>query len=113
MSYKVTLPSGAEVTLRDSSAFKQKDRAKLYAVTTGDNAVADGMSMMDSLLAIMIEEWSLDLIIPSVKIENLGELSIPDYDALIEEAEKAMPALFPKFGKTAETESDPKAPTVK
>jgi len=113
MSHKVTLPSGAEVTLRDSSTFKQKDRAKLYAVTSGESAISDGMSMMDNLLAVMIEDWSLDLIIPSVKIENLGELTIPDYDALIEEAEKAMPALFPKFGKTEETESDPKAPTEK
>jgi len=111
MSKKITLPSGATVTLRDASTFKQKDRAKLYGVSTGDGSISDGMSMMSNLIAILIEDWSLDLIIPSVKIDSLGELTIADYDALIEEAEEVMPALFPKLNKSVEAEADPKALT--
>ena len=52
-----------------------------------------------------------DLIIPSVKLDTLGELTMEDYDFLVEETKDAQKSLFPKLAKTEETEKDPKAPT--
>lgn len=107
MSKIVNLPSGATVTLRDPRELKQKDRAKLY-IKNEDDSVAGGLALVNNLMAILIEEWSFDLIPPAVKIESLGELSIADFDALQEEAEKAMPVLFPALADKNNT--DPKAP---
>ena len=110
MSKIINLPSGKSATLRDPRELKQKDRKKLYS-TEADGTVAGGMNMMDNLLSILIEEWTFDLIPPSVKIDSLGELSIADYDVLMEAANEALPVLFPKTAATEETEADPKAPT--
>jgi hypothetical protein len=112
MSKIVNLPSGETATLRDPKSLKQKDRAKLYEVDV-DGSVKSGMAMMDRLVATLIEEWSFDLILPSIKLEMLGELSIADYDALSAEAEGAMGVLFPSLAKTEAAEADPKAPTAK
>jgi hypothetical protein len=105
LSKIVNLPSGATATIRDPKTLKQKDRAKLYVTDTTTSDVANGVKVMDNLIAVLIEEWSFDLIPPSVKIESLGELSIADYDALQAEAEKAMPVLFPSLHTG---DSDPK-----
>ena len=113
MSRVINLPSGETATLRDAKTLKQKDRTKVLLSSNADNAVAGGLSMTDTLIAALIEEWSFDLILPSVKIEMLGELAIADYDVLQTEAEAAMQVLFPKLGQTLEAEADPKAPTAK
>jgi hypothetical protein len=60
---------------------------------------------------VIVEDWSFDLVIPSIKSEILGELDVADYDALTEEAKIALEVLFPKTSKTLEAEADPKAPT--
>ena len=106
---EILLPSGATATLKDPKSFKQKDRAKLYAGIDGDNpGLERGMMLMDGLIAISVESWTLDLIPPSVKPESIGELSIDDYDALQEECQKFMPLLFPQLAATVEGEADPK-----
>jgi hypothetical protein len=112
MSKEITLPSGATVTMRDPRTLKQKDRAKLYDDADGQATVKTGMNIMSKLIAILVEDWSFDLVPPAVKIDSLGELEIADYDALLEEAEAAMPVLWPKLAQTTETEADPKAPTA-
>jgi hypothetical protein len=112
MSRIINLPSGATATLRDPKTLKQKDRAKLYEEDI-DGSVKSGMAMMARLISVLVEEWSFDLIPPSVKIDSLGELSIADYDVLVEEAEAAMSVLFPALTKTEAAEADPKAPTAK
>lgn len=112
MSRIINLPSGATATLRDPRELKQKDRAKLYEEDV-DGSVKSGMAMMARLISVLVEEWSFDLMLPSVKLEMLGELSIADYDALSEEAEGAMSVLFPALSKTEAAEADPKAPTGK
>lgn len=112
MSRIINLPSGETATLRDPKTLKQKDRAKLYSVEA-DGSVAAGMAMMSNLIAILVEEWSFDLIPPSVKVDSLGELSIADYDTLMDAANEAMPVLFPQLSQTEVSEADPKAPTVK
>lgn len=113
MSKTIVLPSGATVDIRDAASIKQGDRRKVYAVINPDLATSDlkaGMQVVDSVMAVMIEGWSFDLLPPSVKIESLDELSLADYDRLQEEATKYMTYLFPALAKTVETEADPKAP---
>ena len=111
MSRIINLPSGATATIKDPRTLKQKDRKRTYVETNGSPSLASGMAMMDNLIAVLIEEWSFDLIIPSIKLESLDELETGDYDALQDEAEKALPLLFPRLGKTVENEADPKAIT--
>lgn len=114
MAKVITLPSGNTVTLRDAKEFKQKDRVKIYEGTATNDleTISGGLAMVDRILGVLIEEWSFDLIPPSIKIESLGELSIPDYDRLSDEAQNALTTLFPQLRETdATVESDPKATT--
>jgi len=60
---------------------------------------------------MLVDEWSFDLIIPSVKIDSLDELEVNDYDALVEATADAQKILFPSLGKTEANEADPKATT--
>lgn len=97
MSNVVKLPSGATATFRDAKTLKVKDRRTIM-VAAGDETLSTierGLNMKDALIAVLIEEWSFDLLPPSVKRESLDELSIEDYDALSAEADKAMPILYP------------------
>lgn len=111
MSQIIKLPSGATATLRDPATLKQKDRMKVYRNADASESVANGMTLLDNFISVMVEEWSFDLLPPSVKPESLGELSILDYDTLRIEVEKSLPALFPSLSKNSETIDDPKALT--
>lgn len=114
MSKSITLPSGNTVTLRDPKTLKHKDRRKvLEQGGKHDNQVMASLSMIDGIIAILVESWSLDLIIPSVHIDSLGELSMPDYDALAEEANKVQEILFPAVSRTTESERDENSPFAK
>ena len=113
MSKKVTLPSGNTVTLKDPSLLLVKDRKKVIKASDGnDGELTKALIIGDALIAMLVEEWSFDLILPSVRLETLDELSIPDYDALAEATKDAQKALFPSIGKTIENEQDPKADTA-
>jgi len=113
MSNKIELPSGATVTLKDAAKLKQKDRAKIYPLMTTDNvSIAQTAELTNTLLALIITDWTLELIIPSIQYESLGELDIADYDALAEHAEPALIALFPSLAKTIQNEQDPKVTTA-
>jgi hypothetical protein len=112
MSKLIKLPSGATVTLRDPATLKQKDRMKVYRNADASETVTNGMALLDNFIAVMVEEWSFDLLPPSVKPESLGELSIVDYDTLRIEVEKSLPALFPSLSKNAENVDDPKVLTA-
>jgi hypothetical protein len=108
----IKLPSGASVTLKDPSTLRVKDRNKV--MLAGDQATSDfakGIAFNEALLAIIIEEWDLDLLIPSVKVDSLGELSPADYDKLVEVAGDYTKALFPSLSKSETSEADPKAST--
>jgi hypothetical protein len=50
-------------------------------------------------------------LIPALKIDNLDELEMKDYDALVDATKDAQKFLFPSLGETPETEQDPKAGT--
>jgi hypothetical protein len=110
MSKKVTLPSGATVNLKDPKMLRVKDRKavlKSSEVEGGD--LTRAMALGDALVAMMIEDWSFDLPIPSTKIDSLGELEMRDYDALVDETKEAQKYLFPSLNDSVENEKDPKA----
>lgn len=114
MSKKITLPSGATVTLKDPSKLRVKDRKNV--MTSADNAaggdLAKALALSDALLAILIEDWSFDLPIPSVKTSSVDELEMKDYDYLVEQTKDAQKTLFPSLADTAENQNDPKATTA-
>jgi hypothetical protein len=112
MSQKITLPSGATVTLKDPALLRVKDRKRVLKtadVEGGD--LTRALALGDALIAMLIEDWSLDLLIPSIKIDNLDELEMKDYDALVDATKDAQKFLFPSLGETIENEADPKAPS--
>lgn len=114
MSKKVTLPTGATVTLKDPSSLRVKDRKKVMrtADQTEGGDLSKALALGDALLAMLIEEWSFDLLIPSLKIESLDELEMKDYDYLVEQTKDAQKELFPTLSSSDQNESDPKAPTA-
>lgn len=103
---KISLPSGNTATLKDPKNLKVKDRKKvLKAAGLEDTSVAQGLSVIDGLIAMMVEEWSFDLLPPSVDITSLDELDIPDYDVLAKEAQVAQTFLFPSFSDSKDPDS--------
>ena len=112
MKLEITLPSGATAKLKDPALLRVKDRKKV--MKAGDNETGDlakALALGDAIIAMLIEEWSYDLIIPSVKIESLDELEVTDYDALVDATQEAQKVLFPSLNKTEGNETDPKATT--
>ena len=109
---KITLPSGGWVTFKDPSTLRVKDRKKVLRNASGEEGLMQALSLVDGLIAILVEEWSFEFPIPSVKISVLDELQMPDYDVMAEEAGKAQKMLFPQLAKTELSESDPESPFV-
>lgn len=109
MNKSLKLPSGNTVTFRDPKTLKQKDRRKIYV--DGEVTVKNGLAMMENIMSILIEEWTFDLILPSISLDSLGELGLEDYDVLNDYATEALATLFPRLDKNAENEADPKVTT--
>jgi hypothetical protein len=107
---KVELPSGGWAIFKDVSTLRVKDRKKVLKNASAEEGLMQALSIVDGLIAILVEEWSIELIIPSIKINSLEELTMADYDVLAEEAGKAQKMLFPSLAKTEETEADPESP---
>lgn len=108
----VTLPkSKATVVLRDPETLRVKDRKKIYFnASQQDEGIMQALSFTDGLIAVLIESWTLDLVIPSVKVSVLDELEMADYDFLVEATKSAQEVLFPKLTQTEETEKDSESP---
>jgi hypothetical protein len=111
MAKIISLPSGATVTIKDASELKVKDRTRIMTAGDGESESRRGVALGNALLAVIIKEWSYDLLIPSVKEDSIGELPIPDYVALMELTEDYTNKLFPDLVGSAENEADPKAIT--
>ena len=105
MAKVITLPSGNTVTLRDPKTLRVKDRTKVFEAAANDEGALAALSMTNGLIAVMVQEWSFDLIIPSVSIKSLQELEIPDYDKIAIEVNKAQSILFPDFTNDEDTDS--------
>lgn len=110
-SKTIKLPkSGATVVLRDPDTLKVKDRNKVYAATGEAEGLLQGVYFIQGIVAILVESWSLDLIIPSVSPSSLDELSLEDYDTLANEAKEVQDALFPVLGETLKGSKDADSP---
>jgi len=111
MANKITLPSGATVTLRDPLSIKYKDRKRVVRASESETGeLSKALALGDALIAVMIEDWSFDLMIPSVKIESLDELTPSDYDALVKATQEASEYLFPRVQDTDENKADADSP---
>ena len=109
---KITLPSGATVTIKDPSGLRVRDRNRVIKAGDGlTGEIAKGLAFTEALIATIIEDWSFDLIIPSIKPETLEELEIADYDALVKASEDVSSILFPTLAKSEKNEANPKATT--
>jgi len=103
MSKKITLPSGATVTIKDPATLRVKDRNRVIKAGEGlTGEITKGLAFSEALVATIIEDWSFDLIIPSVKPDSLEELEIADYDALVAASEDISKVLFPALADTVE-----------
>ena len=113
MSKKITLPSGATVTLKDPTLLRVKDRKRVLKAADSNEGgdLTKALILGDALIAMLVEDWSFELMVPSVKMESLDELTMADYDALVEETKDAQKYLFPALAETPETTKDPKART--
>ena len=112
MSKTVTLPSGATVTLRDPKTLRVKDRKMLITTADAvDGEMAKALALSDALISMLIVDWSLDLVIPSVKKDSLDELEVSDYDFLMEQTKEIQKALYPNLKEDETNINDPKANT--
>lgn len=107
---KIELPSGGWAIFKDPNTLRVKDRKKVLKNANDQEGLMQAISLIDGLIAILVEEWSFEMPIPSVRIQALDELSMPDYDQLAEEAGKAQKFLFPKLNETDETKADVDSP---
>ena len=97
MSQQISLPSGNTVVLRDPTTLTHGDRKKMFAAASNQEGLLQNLSMIDGLIAILIKEWTFDMIIPSIHLASLDKLSIADYDALAKAAQDAQNVVFPDF----------------
>lgn len=105
MAKTITLPSGATVTLRDPKTLLAKDRRKIYELANEQSGLLQTLTMLEATMAIIIESWSLDLILPSINFKSIGELGLNDYDFLMEQATDASKILFGNYSDDKETDS--------
>lgn len=97
-SQHVELPSGGWADLRDPDTIKAKDRKKvLLSLDDVRGAMAEQMQAGEMVMALAVEKWSFDLPVPIEDLDSLGELSIPDHDALATAAKPIHDILFPSF----------------
>lgn len=106
----VTLPSGNTVVLKDPGTLRVKDRKKVIKASDAEGGdLSKALALGDALIAMMIESWSFEYILPSISISSLDELEMKDYDALVEATKDAQKALFPSLADTEENAQNPKA----
>jgi len=107
----IKLPkSGGTVVLRDPTTLKVKDRNKVYAAAGEAEGLLQGVYFIQGIVGILVESWSLDLIIPSVMPSSLEELALEDYDTLANEAKEIQNMLFPVLQETPESAKDVDSP---
>lgn len=107
---KIELPSGGWATFKDPKTLRVKDRKKIIKNANNQEGLLQAISLVDGLIACLVEEWSFAEPIPSIKIQVLDELEMADYDVLAEEAGKAQSILFPAIAKTEASEADVDSP---
>lgn len=112
MSKKITLPSGATVTLKDATLLRVKDRKRVLKSADAEGGdLSKALALGDALIAMLVEEWSFEMLIPALKMDNIDELEMKDYDFLVEQTKDAQQYLFPALSETEKSDSNPKVLT--
>lgn len=110
MSKQIKLPSGATVTIKEGSELRVKDRNVMMRANAIENKAERGIALGNAMLAVVIEDWSFDFIIPSVKEDSIEKLSIPDYLSLMKQTEDLTKEIFPEVADTDENRLNPDSP---
>ena len=110
MSKKINLSSGATVTIKDAANLKVKDRNRIVLAGNGASDAEKGIAIGNALLVTIIEDWSYDLMVPSVKEESIEELPIKDYVELMKHTEDLTKDLFPDLADTDKNRTNPDSP---
>ena len=110
MSKKITLTSGATVTIKDAADLKVKDRNRIMRAGDKDTSAEKGIAIGNALLSAIIEDWSYDLLVPSLKEESIEELPIKDYVELMKQTEDLTKDLFPDLADTDKNKLNPDSP---
>lgn len=84
------------VTLRDPMTLKSGDRKAVLRAIQHRGAGA-GVDIVDGILCLLIDHWTLQLPLPRVTPESLDLLEIPDYDLLSEVTDPVSDLLFPNL----------------
>ena len=110
MSKKITLTSGATVTIKDAADLKVKDRNRIMRAGDKDTSAEKGIAIGNALLSAIIEDWSYDLLVPSVKEDSIEELPIKDYVELMKQTEDLTKDLFPDLADNDKNKLNPDSP---
>lgn len=104
------------VELRDPKELRAGDQMDIQdAMTSTGGAMV--RQMQNALMALLVENWSLPLPVPSKAPESLRLMTIPDYQALKKLIEPAEELIFPADPEPedaavlAEAQADPASPT--
>lgn len=96
----VTLPSGAEVVLRDPREMRARDKRYVVDHMRDDTSTRGRvLDVFDGTIAMLVEKWDVHYLpnapLPRDHLPILDELTIPDYDKLQEVVGPAVELLFP------------------
>lgn len=111
----VALPSGGHVVFRDPAQLRAKDKKYVIrSITDEGGRWSRTVDATEGTVCMLVEKWTIPYLpaapLPRDMPEILGELTIPDYDKLIEAATPAVGLLFPSD--SADDADKPGSPTV-
>jgi hypothetical protein len=112
-----TRPDGETVQhwadLKDPTEIRQRDRKKIMLLMDGDGGtISKLLSVDEGVMALLVTAWSYPYPLPSQDINQLGELTIPAYNALSDACKDAVKLLFPNLGDEKDPQSPSKPSTV-
>lgn len=116
---RLALPSGGWAEVADASKIRAKHRKRVFDRLNIDRmqskTIGSGLDVVEGLMLMMVDKWDVEYL-PGVarpldQPESIGELTIPDYDALSEAMEPARKVLFPD-PVTVDDHAKPGSPTL-
>lgn len=116
---RLPLPSGGWAEIRDVGGIRAKHRKRVMDQLNIDRmqsrTIGSGLDVIEGLILMMVDKWSVpylsDVARPIEQPASIGELTIPDYDALTEAMEPARKVLFPE-PVTVDDHKKPGSPTL-
>lgn len=116
---RLSLPSGGWAEIADASKIRAKHRKRVFDRLNIDRmqqrTIGSGLDVVEGLMLMMIDKWEVPYLInvarPLDFPESIGELTIPDYDALSAAMEPARKVLFPD-PVTVDDHNKPGSPTL-